>query len=155
MDASDECIIVVAHAGTIWLAECRHPAQSGAWRPARRPTAPAATLLCRDTDGHWTLSDIFSAAGLPSELAEYDDFDVIAIEQLELRISTDSRRYGKLMTIVNGMDGSVDPKKILSVLKTKCACGGAYKDGHIELQGDHAKKVKGILDEMGFQARIG
>lgn len=102
------------------------------------------------------MSDIFSAAGLPSELAEYDDFDAIAMEQSELRISTDSRRYGKLMTIVSGIDASsVDPKKILSVLKTKCACGGAFKDGHIELQGDHAKKVQGILDGMGFQARIG
>ncbi len=117
--------------------------------------AASQTLVSRDADGQWPLSDIFSAAGLPDELAEFDDFDAIAIEQLELRISTDSRRYGKLMTIVNGFDSSVDPKKILSVLKTKCACGGAYKDGHIELQGDHAKKVKGILDDMGFQARIG
>ncbi len=117
--------------------------------------APAAILLSGHTDVVLPLSDIFSAAGLPSELAEFDDFDAIAMEQSELRISTDSRRYGKLMTIVSGFDSSVDPKKILSVLKSKCACGGAYKDEHIELQGDHAKKVKGILDGMGFQARIG
>ncbi len=101
------------------------------------------------------LSDIFSAAGLPPELDEFDDLDAIAIEQLELRISTDSRRYGKMMTIVSGIDDpSIDPKKLLSQLKSTCACGGAYKEGHIELQGDHARKVQGLLEGMGFQARI-
>lgn len=100
------------------------------------------------------MSDIFAAAGLPPELDEFDDLDAIAREQLELIISTDSRRYGKLMTIVSGIDDpSINPKKLLSTLKSKCACGGAYKDGHIELQGDHARKVVGILEGMGFQAR--
>lgn len=101
------------------------------------------------------MSDIFSAAGLPKELEEFDDTDVILREQLELRITTDSRRYGKLMTIVSGFDSSIDPRKVLSQLKSKCACGGAFKGGHVELQGDHAKKVQGILEDMGFQARIG
>lgn len=101
------------------------------------------------------MSNIFSAAGLPKELEEFDDTDIILREQLELRITTDSRRYGKLMTIVSGFDSSVDPRKILSALKSKCACGGAFKDGHIELQGDHAKKVRGLLEGMGFQARVG
>lgn len=102
------------------------------------------------------MSDIYSAAGLPPELAEFDDFNQIAIEQLELRITTDSRRYGKLCTIVNGIDDpSINGKKLLSTLKSKCACGGSLKDGHIELQGDHAKKVKVLLEGLGFQARIG
>ncbi len=114
------------------------------------------TLVTHQADADWLLSDIFSAAGLPPELDEFDDLDAIAIEQLELRITTDSRRYGKLMTIVNGIDDpSINAKKLLSTLKSKCACGGALKDGHIELQGDHAKKVKAILEDLGFQARIG
>lgn len=70
-----------------------------------------------------------------------------------MRISTDARRYGKLMTIVAGMDHSVDMKKLLSELKSKCACGGTVKDGHIELQGDHARKVKEVLAKMGYAAR--
>jgi translation initiation factor 1 len=86
------------------------------------------------------LTSIFGAAGLPAELADLDGLDAIAMEQLELRISTDARRYGKLMTLVNGIDDpSLDAKKLMSTLKSKCACGGARKDGHIELQGDHSR----------------
>ncbi len=100
------------------------------------------------------MSDIFNAAGLPPELAEFDELDSIAKEQMELRITTDSRRYGKLMTIITGIDDpSIDAKKLLTKLKSKCACGGALKEGHIELQGDHVRKVVGVLEEMGFHAR--
>jgi translation initiation factor 1 len=39
-------------------------------------------------------------------------------------------------------------------LKNKCAAGGTYKDGRIELQGDHKKKVKAVLEEMGFRTEV-
>ena len=98
------------------------------------------------------VSDIFTAAGLPDELLE--DLDAIEREQMELRITTDARRYGKLMTIVAGFSGDkVAAKRLLSLLKTKCACGGALKDGLIELQGEHVKKVKAILEEQGYAVR--
>jgi translation initiation factor 1 len=100
------------------------------------------------------MGDIFDAAGLPDELQDFDALDEIAKEQTELRITTDSRRYGKLMTIVSGLDdSSLEPKKLLSQLKSKCACGGAFKDGHIELQGDHVRKVSQTLEQMGFLVR--
>lgn len=100
------------------------------------------------------MADLFDAAGLPDELQDFDALDEIAREQTELRITVDSRRYGKLMTIVSGLeDPSLEPKKILTQLKSKCACGGAYKGGHIELQGDHRARVKGVLEDMGFIVR--
>ncbi len=97
------------------------------------------------------MSGICTGCGLPEEICVCED---IAKEQQEFRISTDSRRYGKLMTIVSGMDQSVDVKKLLSELKNRCACGGTIKDGHIELQGDHSKKVQQVLEKMGYAARI-
>ncbi len=101
------------------------------------------------------LSDLTDIAGLPDELDDFDEFDPLAVEQTQLRITTDSRRYGKLMTIVSGFEGSsIDAKKLGKDLKSKCACGGGFKDGHIELQGDHARKVQKLLDDMGFDARI-
>lgn len=98
------------------------------------------------------MSGICTGCGLPDEICVCED---IAREQQEIRISTDTRRYGKLMTIVSGMDeNSIDVPGLLSKLKSKCACGGAYKDGHIELQGDHRQKVQKALADLGYDARL-
>ena len=98
------------------------------------------------------MSGICTGCGLPEEICVCED---IAREQQEIRITTDTRRYGKLMTIVSGMDeSSIDVQAMMSALKSKCACGGAFKDGHIELQGDHRKKVQAVLGDMGFDSRV-
>lgn len=44
----------------------------------------------------------------------------------------------------------MNPKDITKNLKQKLACGGTYKDGMIELQGNHCTKVRELLVEMGF-----
>ena len=95
---------------------------------------------------------ICDTCGLPKEICVCED---IAREQQEIRITVDSRRYGKKMTIVEGIqDASISLDNLLSELKSKCACGGTLKDGHIELQGDHSKRVRQVLETMGFQAKI-
>ena len=69
------------------------------------------------------MSGICTGCGLPDEICVCED---IAREQQEIRITVDSRRYGKLMTIVSGMDeNSIDVPGLLSTLKSKCACGGS------------------------------
>lgn len=95
---------------------------------------------------------ICDKCGLPKEICVCED---IAREQQEIRITTDSRRYGKKMTIVEGIqDSSISLDKLLSTLKSKCACGGTIKEGVIELQGDHAKRVQAVLGAMGFTAKV-
>ena len=95
---------------------------------------------------------ICDTCGLPKEICVCED---IAREQQEIRITTDSRRYGKKMTIVDGIvDSTISLDNLLSTLKSKCACGGTIKQGAIELQGDHAKKVQKVLLDMGFKARV-
>ncbi len=95
---------------------------------------------------------ICDTCGLPDEICVCED---IAREQQEIRITVDSRRYGKKMTIVEGIaDSSIDIDSLLSQLKSRCACGGTIKEGNIELQGDHSKKVVEVLDTLGFQARV-
>jgi translation initiation factor 1 len=95
---------------------------------------------------------ICDTCGLPKEICVCED---IAREQQEIRITTDSRRYGKKMTIVDGVtDSTIDMNKLLSTLKSKCACGGTLKQGAIELQGDHAKHVQAVLAELGYKARL-
>jgi len=94
------------------------------------------------------MGKICSVCGLPSELCMCEE---IAREQQQIKIFTDTRRYGKIVTVVEGINASdIDIEELARTLKTKCAAGGTYKDGRIELQGDHKKKVKETLTELGF-----
>ncbi|MGC8497183.1 MAG: stress response translation initiation inhibitor YciH [Thermoplasmata archaeon] len=68
-----------------------------------------------------------------------------------LRVSIDRRRYGKYMTVISGLENSdADIKELTKILKRNIATGGTYKDGKIELQGDHSEKVKKLLEELGY-----
>jgi translation initiation factor 1 len=79
----------------------------------------------------------------------------IAREQQSVRIYTDSRRYGKIVTVVDGIDSTdIDMDDLARKLKNKCAAGGTAKEGKIELQGDHKKKVAQTLEEMGFKTEV-
>lgn len=56
-----------------------------------------------------------------------------------------------MVTIISGLDPkAVNIKELTKTLKTKIACGGTFKDGVIELQGEHVDKVKDILIKQGF-----
>jgi len=95
---------------------------------------------------------ICSVCGLPEELCMCEE---IAREQQHIRIYSDKRRYGKTVTIVEGIDSSdINIEELARQLKTRCAAGGTAKDGRIELQGEHRKKVKQALEEMGFTAEV-
>jgi len=98
------------------------------------------------------MSDICPKCGLPKEICVCED---IAREQQKISIAVDKRRYGKMMTIVDGINPhELDIDTLISNLKTICACGGTIKDGKIELQGDHRIKVKESLEKMGFMVEV-
>jgi translation initiation factor 1 len=86
--------------------------------------------------------------GLPEELCVCED---IAREAQKISVYTTKRKFGKLMTVVEGMDDkNIDLKELLKTLKMDCACGGTTKESRIELQGDHKEKVKKMLMKIGF-----
>jgi len=91
------------------------------------------------------VEDLLKEAGLPEEI-----WETIAKETQRLVVKIEKRRWGKVVTIIEGLDKSLDGKKIAKDLKKKLACGGTFKNGRIELQGDHRSKIKKILVEMGF-----
>ena len=98
------------------------------------------------------MSDICPVCGLPKELCVCEE---IAMEEQQIKIYTTRRRFGKLMTIVEGIDRKdIDLKDLCTQLKTKCACGGTVKSGRIELQGDQKQKTMDILVKMGYSENM-
>lgn len=85
--------------------------------------------------------------GLPPELCEQ-----LAREQQVVKIRLDKRKFGKEVTIIEGLvDSKENLKQLAKKLKSKLATGGTVKDGRIELQGDHRHRVKEILiEELGY-----
>ena len=77
-------------------------------------------------------------------------FEEIAKSEQQIKVSTQTRRYGKKITLVEGFDKSVDIKDVAKALKESLACGGTAKNGVIELQGNHQKRVKALLVKLGY-----
>ena len=93
---------------------------------------------------------VCDVCGLPEELCVCEE---IAREIQSVKVFMVRRRFGKLMTIVEGIDEhDIDIKELTKELKNKCACGGTAKKGQIELQGDHKRRVKEVLAGMGFSS---
>jgi len=98
------------------------------------------------------MPEICKSCGLPKELCVCE---VIAREQQEIKIYAVKRRYGKTVTIIEGINASeIDIEDLAKQLKTRCASGGTVKEGNIELQGDHKKKVQSVLEDLGFKAEV-
>ena len=90
--------------------------------------------------------------GLPKELCVCV---AIAKEKQKIKIYTVQKRYGKVVTIIQGIDpADINIKDLMKKLKSKLACGGTYKEREIELQGDHRQRAKEILVREGFPKDI-
>jgi len=85
---------------------------------------------------------------LPKELCVCQE---IAREQQRISVYSIKRKYGKIVTIVEGIDEKqLNIKELTKNLKSKLACGGTSKGGRIELQGNHKARVRDVLVGMGF-----
>jgi len=93
--------------------------------------------------------EICPKCGLPKQACVCEQ---IVKSSQRIQVTTDKKRYGKIVTVVSGFGKEIDIKKIAKALKNELACGGTFKNGEIELQGDHRKKIKPILIELGFEA---
>lgn len=64
-------------------------------------------------------------------------------------------RNGKAVTVIAGIAES-DEKlaAIAATLKKKCGCGGAVKDGLIEIQGENRELIAAELHKLGFKTKL-
>ncbi|MBK5190907.1 MAG: stress response translation initiation inhibitor YciH [Methanosarcinales archaeon] len=91
---------------------------------------------------------ICDKCGLPVDLCICKE---IAKEQQLVKVYTLKKKFGKIVTFVEGInEKEVDLKALSKELKSKFACGGTVKDGCIRLQGDKKKLVQKTLREMGY-----
>lgn len=95
------------------------------------------------------MSKICPVCGLPEELC------ICKKEKNKsqsITVRTEVKQYGKIMTVVEGFDKSINLKDLVKKLKTKFACGGSFDKEKrlIELQGNHKSKIKKELSALGF-----
>ena len=91
--------------------------------------------------------EICPRCGLPKEACICES--LIRSEQ-KIKITREKRRFGKIVTVISGFDEKGDLKEIAKELKSELACGGTVKGNKIELQGNHFKKAKQKLINIGF-----
>ncbi len=96
------------------------------------------------------MSEICPKCGLPTDLCVCE---AIVKEQQRIRVYREKRKWGRDVTIIDGIDDkNINIKELSGKLKSKLACGGTGKSGRIELQGDHRERAAEVLIESGFPA---
>ena len=66
-----------------------------------------------------------------------------------------SGRKGKGVCLISGIDvDDAELTKLAAELKKKCGCGGAGKDGIIEIQGDKRDLIKSLLEAKGMKVKL-
>ncbi len=93
--------------------------------------------------------EVCPTCGMPKELCVCEE---ISKEEQEITVKIEKKRYGKEMTVVEGFGNEINLESLASDLKKQLACGGTYKEkeGKIELQGNHKRKMKDILKDMNY-----
>lgn len=91
--------------------------------------------------------DICPKCGLPKQACVCEE---IAKSEQRIQVKTEKKKFGKLVTVVSGMEKGIDIKQMARELKSELGCGGTIKNKVIELQGDHTRKIKPVLVRLGF-----
>ncbi|MCK7405787.1 stress response translation initiation inhibitor YciH [Enterobacter roggenkampii] len=66
-----------------------------------------------------------------------------------------SGRKGKGVCLISGIDvDDAELTKLAAELKKKCGCGGAVKDGIIEILGDKRDLIKSLLEAKGMKVKL-
>jgi len=91
------------------------------------------------------MAEICPKCGLPKELCTCG---VREREEQKIAVYIERRKFNKPVTMIEGI--SADNKDVIKQLKSKLACGGTFKNGRIELQGDHRSKLKDLLVKLGY-----
>ncbi|MGR6981364.1 stress response translation initiation inhibitor YciH [Testudinibacter sp. P27/CKL/0425] len=66
-----------------------------------------------------------------------------------------SGRKGKGVSVISGLAlPTAELEKLASELKKRCGCGGAVKNGTIEIQGENRELLKQLLEQKGHKVKL-
>lgn len=87
---------------------------------------------------------------------EEEEVATLPPEKQMLKLQIRKLKGGKVATIIMEFKGKEeDLEQLAKLLKNKCACGGAAKEGEIILQGEFVEKVKKELTALGYKHKGG
>ena len=78
----------------------------------------------------------------------------VAPEKQTAKLAVEKRSRGKIVTVVRGLAArDNDFAELLTKLKNACGAGGTVKDDTLEIQGDHASRLRQVLMDIGYRVR--
>jgi translation initiation factor 1 len=94
------------------------------------------------------MAEICAICGLPKDICVCGE---ISKEQQKILVRTETRKFRRAMTVIDGLDSKeVNLKKLAKEMKNFCACGGTAKNGQVMLQGDQREKACSYLIQRGY-----
>ena len=75
-------------------------------------------------------------------------------EKQTARITVEKRPKGKVATVIRGLKvADNDFPALLTAFKGACGAGGTIQGETLELQGDHAARLKKLLTDRGYRVK--
>lgn len=83
------------------------------------------------------------------------NFEPVIPSQLEIHLKREkAKRGGKFVIVLSNLPNNPDyNRRLCKILKKFCACGGTFKKGTIEVQGDKLDKVVECLAQEGLKSK--
>jgi translation initiation factor 1 len=79
---------------------------------------------------------------------------IAPVKSAPVKIAIEKRKKGKVVTALRGLTGrDSEISELLSHLKSVCGAGGTFKDGVLEIQGEHAERVREALLKRGYRVQ--
>lgn len=75
-------------------------------------------------------------------------------EKQTARVTVEKRPKGKVATVIRGLKAEDnDFPALLTTFKGACGAGGSLDGDTLELQGDHATRLKQLLTDRGYRVK--
>ena len=97
---------------------------------------------------------VYSEFGTTPAALERGVEDVPPQQQMLMVQASRKGRKGKTVTVISGFQHK--PETLITLaktLKTQCGTGGTVKDDTIEIQGEHAQKLRDLLQQAGYKTK--